>query len=248
MKKIAAGVLAAAMGGALLISGGSASATASRATLDVQIEDINPNPVIITKNGVTTARFDVIASEAAEKVELLVRPTGNQPRTLVAKDVKVDHKGEHWIFTVPFSAGDPVGKWRATATAYDKDKKSDTDKAYFAVEEEQGKADTRISRFSANPDPVRKGKSLWFKGRLQVDEDHHWSGYDDAEVGIYFRASGSSGWKWVADADTDRRGNFVTRTKAWKSGTFKAVYEGDEDTNASESRHDWVRVYRGYRH
>lgn len=236
MKKIAAGLIAATMGGALLVTGGTAAQ--ARTALDVQIQDIQPEPVVVTKGGETTATFFVEATKDA-KVELRVEPVSDI-RTFAAKSVSVIPDGANWKFTVPFSSGDE-GKWRAIATAT-KGSETDRDKATFEVEVKGGKADTRITSFRANPDPVKKGRTIWFSGRLQAD-DEGWDGLSDSEVEIYFRASGSSGWKYVTSADTRWGGKFSARTRASKSGTFKAVYDGDDDNNGSESRTDWVRVY-----
>ncbi|MEU4325968.1 hypothetical protein [Nonomuraea dietziae] len=239
MKKIAAGLIAATMGGALLVTGGAA---AQATALDVQIEDINPDPVVVAKGGEATASFYVDVTKGAN-VELKVEPVGDV-RTFAAKNVTAIPDGDHWKFTVPFNSGD-AGKWRATATAK-KDGETDRDKAYFEVEIQAGKADTRISSFKASPDPVKKGRTIWFSGRLQADEDG-WEGVRGGDVEIYFRASGSSGWKYVTRTESRWGGKFSAQTRAWKSGTFKAVYEGDDETNGSESRSDWVRVYRYHR-
>ncbi|WP_344834334.1 hypothetical protein [Nonomuraea dietziae] len=127
MKKIAAGLIAATMGGALLVTGGAA---AQATALDVQIEDINPDPVVVAKGGEATASFYVDVTKGAN-VELKVEPVGDV-RTFAAKNVTAIPDGDHWKFTVPFNSGD-AGKWRATATAK-KDGETDRDKAYFEVE------------------------------------------------------------------------------------------------------------------
>lgn len=246
MKRFAVGLTAAVIGGTMLLTGGTASA--ARTALDVEIADISPNPVVVPKGGEATVKIDVIASDDAKKVELSVRPLDSQARTLAAKQSKLDQQGQHWVFSVPFTDGDPTGRWRATVVATDKDGKTDTDKATFAVEAQQGKADTRIARFDASPEPVRKGRTLWFSGRLQANEDGDWEGVKGAEVAIYFRRDGSSGWKWVADTETRWGGKFTAKTRAYKSGQFKAVYEGDDDTNGSTSAQDYVRVRGGWHH
>lgn len=245
MKRIAVGIVSAVVGGTLLLTGGTASAT--RTALDVEIQDISPNPVVVPKGGEASVKIDVVASDDAKKVELSVRPLDSQARTLAAKQTKLNQQGQHWVFSVPFSEGDPTGRWRATVVATDKDGKTDTDKATFVVEVQKGKADTRFSRFDASPEPVRKGKTLWFSGRLLATDDGDWEGVKGAEVAIYHRRSGSSGWKWVAETETRWGGKFTAKTRAYKSGEFKAVFEGDDELNGTSSRPDYVRV-RGYWH
>jgi hypothetical protein len=227
----------------MLVSGaGAASASATKHATELKIRDISPNPVVVKAGSSTTAYFDIGASSDVQKVELSVAPEGEY-RTFRAKDVK-DLEG--WRFAVAFTDNDFSGKWKATAVAFDKDNKQvATDSAFFNVDVQKGKADTRISRFEANPYKVRKGKSIYFSGRLQVDDDG-WEGVRGEKVNVYYRANGSSGWKWVASGYTKWSGKFTAKTRAYKSGTFKAVYAGDDELQGSQSRADYVRVYGGW--
>lgn len=238
MRKIALGIVSAIVGGAMLVTGAGA-ASATKVDTQLKIRDITPNPVVVKAGAETTAYFDIGASSDVQKVELSVAPAEGF-RTMRAKDVK-DLEG--WRFAIGFNENDPAGKWKATAVAFDaKGKELATDTAFFAVEIEKGKAETRISRFSADPWKVRKGKSIYFSGRLQVNDDG-WEGVRGEKVNIYVRTSGSSGWKWVGSDWTDRRGKFYAKTKAYRSGFFRAVYAGDDELEGSTSRSDYVRVY-----
>ncbi|WP_327087132.1 hypothetical protein OIE66_33110 [Nonomuraea sp. NBC_01738] len=242
MKKIAVGIISALVGGAMLLSGGTASAHTRTST--VEIRDISPNPVVVKAGGETTAYFKVDASSDIDKVTLKAQPEGEY-RALREKSVNAS---ESWRFSITFNDGDAAGKWSAIAEAYNKDgKKVAEDKAYFSVDIEKGKAETRISRFTADPYKVRKGKSIYFSGRLQVD-DEGWEGVRGERVNVYYRANGSSGWKWVASAKTKWGGKFSTKTRAWRSGTFKAVYNGNDELDGATSRADYVRVTRGWHH
>ncbi|GGO68992.1 hypothetical protein [Nonomuraea cavernae] len=237
MKKFAVGIVSALVGGTMLVSGGAAASAQTKAPT-VEIQNISPNPVIVRGNNETEAFFKVAASSDVEKVTLTVEPQGFH--TLRAKDVKAL---ESWRFAVPFNKYDPEGKWKATATGEDKDGKIVvSDSAYFYVDVRKGKADTRITRFSADPYKVRKGKSIYFSGRLQVD-DHGWEGLRGQPVKVLYRANGSSGWKWVASTKSTWGGKFTAKSRAYKSGTFKAVYSGDRKLQSAESRTDYVRVY-----
>ncbi|MEV0198112.1 hypothetical protein [Nonomuraea sp. NPDC050691] len=235
MRKIAVGIVSALVGAAMLVSGGGAAMAKTKAST-VDIRDISPNPVVVKGDSETEAFFKVDASSDVDNVKLSVTPLG--VRTLRAQEAK---QVESWRFSVPFNSDDPAGKWRATAQAFKDGKVVATDEAVFSVEIQQDKAETRISRFSADPYKVRKGKSVWFSGRLQVD-DEGWEGVRGEKVNVYYRANGSSGWKWVASATTKWGGKFTTKSRAWKSGTFKAVYEGNDELQGSESRTDYVRV------
>ncbi|MGW0804894.1 hypothetical protein [Nonomuraea sp. NPDC002799] len=218
---------------------GAGAASATKVDTQLKIRDITPNPVVVKAGNETTTFFDVGASSDVQKVELSVAPAEGF-HTLRTKDVK-DLEG--WRFAIGFTENDPAGKWKATAVAFDgKGKEIAKDSAFFSVEIQKGKADTRISRFSADPYKVRKGKSIYFSGRLQVD-DHGWEGVRGERVSVYYRANGHSGWKWVASAKTKWSGKFTAKTRAYKSGTFKAVYGGDRELEGASSRTDYVRVY-----
>ncbi|MEV0234211.1 hypothetical protein [Nonomuraea sp. NPDC050786] len=238
MRKIALGIASAIVGGAMLLSGAGAASAATKTDTQLKIRDITPNPVVVKAGAETTAYFDIGASSDVKKVELSVSPESVQ--TLRAKDVR-DLEG--WRFAVGFTEGDATGKWSATAVAFDgAGKQIAKDTAYFSVEVEKGKAETRISGFSADPYKVRKGKRIEFSGRLQVD-DEGWEGVRGEKVNVFFRANGSSGWKWVASARTKWGGKFYASTRAYKSGTFRAVFDGDDELQGATSRTDYVRVY-----
>lgn len=245
MRKLAVGIISALAGGTMLMSGGVATAsTTTTAAPEVEIVDISPNPVVVKWGGETTASFKVNASSDVEKVELSVEPLTRGPRALAAKDIK---PLEDWRFSVPFDSRDYEGKWRATAVAFDKDgKRVARDTSFFAVdiEKRRTKAATRIIGFEASPSRVFKGRSVYLSGRLLVKDGRGWDTVRNAEVSLFYRANGSSGWKWVDSDRTDRRGKFDTRTRPFKSGSYKAVYKGSFRTDGTSSDTEYVRVIR----
>jgi hypothetical protein len=230
----------------MLMSGGVATAsTTTTADPDVEIVDVSPNPVVVKWGGETTAGFKVNATSDVEKVELSVEPLirDRNARTMVTKDVK---ELEDWRFSVPFNHRDYEGKWRATAVAFDKDgKRVARDSSYFSVDvqKRRSKDDTRITGFEASPSKTFKGRTVRFSGRLLVEDGRRWETLRNANVSVYYRANGSSGWKWVDSDRTDRRGKFYAKTRAYKSGSYKAVYKGSFRTDDTSSRSDYVRVY-----
>lgn len=228
----------------MLVSGaGAASASATKHDTQLKIRDISPNPVVVKGDAETKAYFDVGASRDVKKVELSVAPVEGF-HTMKTKDIR-DLEG--WRYAIGFNKDDAAGKWKATAVAFDSaGKEIAKDEAFFALEIEKGKAETRISRFSADPSKVRKGRSIYFEGRLQADDDG-WEGVRGERVNVYYRSNGSSAWKWVASDWTSRSGKFEAKTRAYKSGTFRAVYSGDDELDGSKSRTDYVRVY-SWRH
>jgi hypothetical protein len=242
MQKIAVGILSALVGGSMLVTGaGAASAATTKHDTRLVIRDISPNPVVVKGDAETTAYFDVGASRDVKKVEFSVAPAEGF-HTMRSKSLK---ELEGWRYAIGFNKNDAAGKWKATAVAFDGEgKKLAEDSAFFAVEIAKGRAETRISRFSAGPSKVRKGRSIYFSGSLLEREGRfRWDGVRGERVSIYYRANGSSAWKWVASDWTSRSGKFFAKTRAYKSGTFRAVYNGDRELEGAKSSTDYVRVY-----
>ncbi len=246
MRKLAVGIISAMAGGTMLMSGGVATASTTTAkAAEVEIVDISPNPVVVRWGGETTASFKVNATSDVAKVELSVEPLTRGPRAFGAKEVK---PLEDWRFSVPFTFRDYEGKWRATAVAFDKDgKRVARDTSFFAVDVQKRrptKADTRIVGFDASPSRVFRGRTVELSGRLLVEDGRRWEALRNADVSIYYRANGSSGWKWVDSDRTDWRGKFEAETRAFKSGSYKAVYKGSFKTDDTSSNSEYVRVIR----
>ncbi|MEO3871752.1 hypothetical protein ABGB18_23295 [Nonomuraea sp. B12E4] len=229
------------VGGSMLVAGaGAASAsttTSAHTSADVRIRDISPNPVVVKDGDEAKAYFNIAATRDVRRVSLSVAPVSGQ-HTMSAKSVKDLH---HWRYSVEFNDNDQAGKWKATAVAYNRyGKVVAKDDSYFSVIIKK-KDDTRIS-LNAGPSKVRKGKSVYFSGVLQA-KDHRWEGVRGEKVNVYYRQSGSSVWKWVASDYTSWGGKYSAKTRAYKSGTFKAVYAGDSRLQDTTSRYDYVRVY-----
>lgn len=105
------------------------------------------------------------------------------------------------------------------------------------------KADTRLIKFNAYPEPVKRGKYLKFGGRLQVDDEGTWEGYA-AKVQLQYKPVGARKWKYVKTVWSNGSGKLWTKTKAWKSGSWRFVYGGDDETHGDASGSDYVRVKR----
>ncbi|WP_219463403.1 hypothetical protein [Nonomuraea rhizosphaerae] len=218
-----------------------AAGTASATEVDTQLEirGISPNPVVVKAGSETTAYFDIGAGADVRKVKLWVAPAEGYH----TQSVRNARELESWRFSVGFTESDFAGKWKAIAVAFDdKGKEVAKDTSLFSVEIQKGKAATRITRFTADPDRVRKGKLVSFSGRLLVGE-RGWKGVRREQVSIFYRPSNSRGWKEVASAETGRGGAFTAETRAFKSGTYKAVYDGSDEFEAATSRTEYVRVH-----
>jgi hypothetical protein len=106
------------------------------------------------------------------------------------------------------------------------------------------KADTRIRRFDAYPEPVRFGRHLNFRGSLEVLDGGKWVPFDRQKVRLFFRPSGERKWEPVKTAWTGRDGRFHLKVKAYKSGWWRVVFAGDDKTEEAVARPDHVRVVR----
>jgi hypothetical protein len=240
MKRIAVGLLSAVVSGSMLMTAGTASA--ERVALSVRIDNVNPNPVVVRDGQDTRVTVEVRTTEATS-VELRLKPVSDQLRTQSVPEPRIIHEGDLWRFTTSFDESDFEGRWLAIAEAYDKDGKKVTDEVNFSVQHKEAeKADTRLYKFSASPSSVRKGRSVYFTGRLQVDDDR-WKGVRNEKVEIYFRSRGSSAWKFVTSDGTDWNGTFQAKARASRSGEYRAVFDGDRRLKESSSRSDYVRVY-----
>lgn len=238
MKKMTAALASAAIGGALLISGGTASAAEETS---VEIVGIAPNPIVLPATGETVVTFTVEATDDIDALDLYLKPKEDtQDHLLVGK--AVTRKQNAWIFSVPFTSADPVGKWQATALGLDTETgRKEIDKATFTVEIPKDKLTTRFKRFEVEPDVVQRGKKILFSGRLQAN-NHGWTDVKNAEVGIYYRANQRNRWAFVTSANTDSAGKFFARARADQSGNYRAVFRGDDQRNRSNSASFFVRV------
>ncbi|MBF8194126.1 hypothetical protein ITP53_52350 [Nonomuraea sp. K274] len=105
------------------------------------------------------------------------------------------------------------------------------------------KADTRVIKFNAYPEPIKRGRYLGLSGRLQVDDEGSWEGYS-GKVRLYFKPLGSKKWQYVKSTRSSDSGRLFTKARAWGSGHWRFVFAGDDDTYGDTSGRDYVRVRR----
>ena len=130
---------------------------------------------------------------------------------------------------------------------------------------------TRIAGFDATPEPVRKGRSLTLKGSLQVaqcwgdwyygwndftgrrggarfcsDSNNYWNSWHwlgSQTVKVYFQPSGSHKWQYVNSVKTAGDGDFATKVRAFRSGTWAVRFDGGHGLKGSQAT-DYVKVVR----
>jgi 5-hydroxyisourate hydrolase-like protein (transthyretin family) len=137
------------------------------------------------------------------------------------------------------------GHWRAEFRGADGVKGSGSNTDHVAVRRpapEPERAASRVTGFNASPEPARYRQYLRFTGKLQVD-DGSWEGYR-AKVALYFKATGSTKWRYVKTTSANGSGKLYTKTRTYGSGYWKFVFNGDDDFYGDSSRSDYVRVRR----
>lgn len=102
---------------------------------------------------------------------------------------------------------------------------------------------TRITDGNASPEPVRKGRTITYKGKLQHYTSGAWKAYANQKVKFLFRAKGSSTWYDMGNAYTRSDGTFSKGFTASKDGTWVAVLLYPTSTHlVSSGREDYVDV------
>lgn len=102
---------------------------------------------------------------------------------------------------------------------------------------------TRITGGNASPEPVRKGRTLTYKGKLQYYSSGAWKAYGGQKVKILFRPKGSSSWYDMGNATTRSDGTFSKGSTASKDGTWVAVLLYPNSTHlVSAGYEDYVDV------
>ncbi|MFD8301722.1 hypothetical protein ACFV29_05095 [Streptomyces sp. NPDC059690] len=102
---------------------------------------------------------------------------------------------------------------------------------------------TRITDGNASPEPVRKGRTITYKGRLQHYTSGAWRACADQKVKILFRPKGSTTWYDMGNTYTRSDGTFSKGFTASKDGTWVAVLLYPTSTHlVSSGREDYVDV------
>lgn len=180
---------------------------------------------------------------SGQRVSVFFKADGSRRWEYVTGDVTGRHGRFHASATAETS-----GWWRAEYRGARgvNGSVSDADRVRVnqpAPPPEEDKADTRLIKFNAYPEPIKRGKYLRFRGALQIDDEGSWEGYA-GKVGLYFKPLGSKKWQYVKTTWSGESGRLYTKVKAWNSGRWKFVFGGDEDTYGDGSRSDYVRVRR----
>ncbi|MEU5533670.1 hypothetical protein [Streptomyces sp. NPDC020362] len=102
---------------------------------------------------------------------------------------------------------------------------------------------TRITDGNASPEPVAKGRTITYKGKLQHYTSGAWKAYAAQKVKILFRPKGSSSWYDMGNATTRSDGTFSKGSTASKDGTWVAELLYPNSTHlVSSGREDYVDV------
>lgn len=182
-----------------------------------------------------TLQVDRRRALPGERVTIQFRAAGSRHWRNVTSD-RTDRRGR---FHTSASA-DQSGWWRAV---YRGDRRHDGSVSSPDWVRVVQKADARIVGFNAGPEPAKRGRSLGVLARLQVDQNGTWKGYG-GKVGLYFKSNRSDDYRLVKRVTASDNGRLYTKVRAWTSGSWRFVFEGDSRTNGATSGSDYVRVRR----
>ncbi|MEZ0075312.1 hypothetical protein [Planotetraspora sp. GP83] len=100
--------------------------------------------------------------------------------------------------------------------------------------------ETRITGFYVTPERVHKGDRISLGGRLRsrATDGYH---VGRQRISVYFHSSGSGDWRNVGTIATDSGGSFRANVRAYRSGTWRVKFNGNNRLGYSEA-HDYVKV------
>ncbi|MEV0968179.1 hypothetical protein [Microtetraspora glauca] len=215
-------------------------ARASRLSFDASPEPVNAGGTLRLRGKVEAGSWSIWDPIRGAKVNLLFKADGAYSWRYVTSA----WTGRDGRFAADVTAN-ASGWWRAEYAGGKGLGGSHADDHVDVVRpqpEPPASLDTRVISFNAYPEPVKYGKYLAFKGKLQA-WDGGWTGYGHQKVTVWFKTKYGS-WKYVKSTWTNGSGKFWTKTKASKSGYWKVVFAGNDEADGSSSARDWVRVKR----
>jgi 5-hydroxyisourate hydrolase-like protein (transthyretin family) len=205
--------------------------------------DARPEPVDKGDRLTFTGALQVEGRDgvAGERVSIFFRAGGSHRWEYVTSDV-TGRDGRFWASATAQTSG----WWRAEYSGTRGVRGSVSGADWVEVNQPApapAKADTRLIKFNAYPEPVKRGKYVKVAGKLQIDDEGSWAGYS-GKVALYFKRAGSHKWEYVKTTRSSESGRLYTKVKAWNSGSWRFVFAGDEDAYGDTSRSDYVRVKR----
>jgi len=223
---------------------GSDRVTVKPRELDTRITRFDASPRSVKKGEKVTAAGVLQVKEGrrwdglrGQRVEIQFRAKGSRKWERVGSD-RTDRLGR---FDEKITAKAP-GWFRAVFDGGRGLKDTASRPEWVSVTEP--KAKTRITRFDAYPEPVRFGRYVKFRGKLEVLDGRRWVPFDRQKVELFFKPSGKRKWESVKTAWTGRDGSFHLAVKGYKSGWWRVVFAGDDKTEETAARPDHVRVVR----
>ncbi|RCG29421.1 hypothetical protein DQ384_20450 [Sphaerisporangium album] len=230
-------VVAVAMGaGALALVSSPAPATAMAAPQVTSVE-VGPSPVVVESRDGRPVTFSFLVDGATTGGFTLKRPDGSSLDVEAKKAGEVGGK-QKWEGTRRFGRSDAPGTWNVTAKATSVTGTGQASKD-FTVRQVW---ETDLAGFGAGPEPIGRGDTLVLRGRLLINGTDGWKPYASQKVHVAFRALGASGYERVADKYTDARGRFSLGVRAWRTGWWRAEYDGSDVAHKSVSDSDRVDV------
>ncbi|ADG88663.1 hypothetical protein Tbis_1951 [Thermobispora bispora DSM 43833] len=240
--------------------------------------EVTPNPVVVKGFGSASVTAKVTALGAKSVAFELSGPKGaRRGDGRPGKRLAPFHShgpvtfSTSWTFTWR-----DAGTWRVSVVVTGADGKRQTAVRYLTVKRDRvvpkppvAPKPTRIVGFDAAPEPVRAGRPITLRGKLQVARCYGgwyyrvdgnvavlgrtcphdrpaWYGWyrlGGQKIDVYFRAKGSRHWKHVDTVKTRADGSFSAKVRALRSGTWTVKFDGTRFLKGS-SASDYVPVYR----
>ncbi len=241
LRRISTVVAALAVGSTSLIAASAASAAVGAPPAPtITNVSVRPSPVVITGKDKVAVTFSFVTGNNATLAEAYIKP----PAPSVESKLNLSKQNlgfgkTRWIARTAFDRGAKPGEWNLRVFA----KNSGGDKSDGKTFEVRQVLDTGFVDFNAKPRFVRRGDSVALTGALRVNTPEGWKGLGDADVHIAFRPFGGS-WKRVDRTETGDDGKFSERVRAFRSGWYRAEYDGSKTTHAAKSDSDRVSVRR----
>ncbi|GLW99741.1 hypothetical protein [Microtetraspora sp. NBRC 16547] len=257
--------------------------------------DVTPGTVVVRRHGSVRVTATVRTKDVKDVTIDVLEPQGG------GYGHGGGHSG-HWVARKDDNPSDrQEPKWDTKSTSWDFDWSNKTgawtvhvealgldgqvrvaDRTFYVKHDDwsrpsapRGPKATRISGFNATPQPVRTGRKLDLRGRLEVaqcysDWYYDWDGYDrrwgrgddcyesrsywhnwhwlgGQDIDVYFLPRGARTWKYVQTVETNGDGRFFSRVRASKSGTWGVRFDGDRRLKGSEASR-YVKVVGGWGH
>ncbi|GAA3089332.1 hypothetical protein [Streptosporangium carneum] len=243
VKRIRVAVVA-ALGVATLVAGPVTTASAGTTKADPAVTDVSvtPNPVEVKGAETVKVTFTAETSGDASAVTGWIKPSlGVETEFRLARSDDLGSGKARWKYTKDVNRQFAAGKWTFRAVTANTAPKS----ADFTVKQV---FETDFDDIAATPSTVDEGGRITLSGVLRQNGANGWAPLANARVHLAFRPLGGSYDRLPGSVETNGQGRFWLRAKAFRTGHWRAEYDGSSTTLGARSETDRVDVRGAVRH